>query len=77
VRQVRVARRVYIVKRVDIEDPRVYVFRDKSRLRSFMKTVMEDEGGVWIEVIRVFRSEEEEREFYEKCRQNKNIILRI
>jgi len=69
--------RVYIVKRVDIEDPRVYVFKDKSKLRAFINTVIEDEGGVWLEVIRIFKDEDEEKEFYEKCRQNKNIILRI
>jgi hypothetical protein len=69
--------RAYIVKRVDIEDPRVYVFRDKNKLRSFINTVIEDEGGVWLEVVRLFKDEEEEKEFYEKCRRSKNIILRI
>jgi hypothetical protein len=70
-------RRAYIVKRVDIEDPRVYVFKNKSKLRSFINTVIEGEGGVWLELVRLFKDEDEEKEFYEKCRQNKNIILRI
>ena len=71
------AYRAYIVKRVDIEDPRIYIFKNKSKLRSFINTVIEDEGGVWLEVIRIFKDEDEEKEFYEKCRQSKNIILRI
>jgi hypothetical protein len=70
-------RRAYIVKRVDIEDPRVYVFKNKNKLRSFINTVIEDEGGVWLEMIRLFKDEDEEKEFYEKCRQHENIILRI
>jgi hypothetical protein len=69
--------RVYIVKRVDIEDPRIYVFKSKSKLRSFINRVIEDEGGVWLQLVRSFENEDEEKEFYEKCRQNKNIILRI
>jgi site-specific DNA-adenine methylase len=70
-------RRAYIVKRVDIEDPRVYVFKDKGKLRSFINVVIEDEGGVWLEMIRLFKNEDEEKEFYERCRQSENIILRI
>jgi len=70
-------RRAYIAKRVDIEDPRVYVFKNKSKLRSFINIVIEDEGGVWLELVRLFKDEEEEKEFYEKCRQHENIILRI
>ena len=69
--------RAYVVKRIDPEDTRVYVFRNKNRAKAFINKQITREGGVWLELIYEFDSEDEAREFFEKCRQLSNFTVQI
>jgi hypothetical protein len=69
--------RAYIVKRIEPEDSRVYVFRDKHRAKAFINKAIAREGGVWLELIYEFDSDEEARAFFDKCRQLSNFTVQI
>jgi hypothetical protein len=69
--------RAYVVKRIDPEDTRVYVFRNKHRAKAFINKQITREGGVWLELIYEFDSEDKACEFFEKCRQLSNFTVQI
>ena len=66
---------VYVLKRVDVDDDKVYVFKNKSALRKFIDKTINKNGGVYMQITVLFHSESEELEFFEKCREH-NVIVR-
>jgi hypothetical protein len=65
--------RVYILKRVDVDDNKTYVFTDKTTMRKHINRL----GGVFMEKVLVFRSRDDVIEFIEKCRERDDIIVLI